>query len=432
MGPQTFLRGAFVSALVALLAAETRATIVVDPSGGGDFTQLQDAIDVARDGEQILVKAGTYASPAGFNRIQIVGKGLSIVAEAGAVVNVPGFDLDGLPEGHWVMARGLTLSAVGFFGFGAQPTVNLTSAGGTLLLEACSITGADGEKAFLVSSVSPGSPAVRVAAGAAAILKDCTVRGGNGMFESSSPPPNDPTAGGAGIEVEGGRLAVYGGTVTGGNGGSGSIDNPFFYFVDGGDGVKVSAGGFAHLTGTVVTGGSNGLGNQVTDDKSGDGLHVLDASSSAWVRDTALAAGSVAAPAGTPGLALNAPAGTVTSFAAAARSLTITSPLREGQPGTMTIQGETGDLAYVVISLGAAFQPLSPKQGVLLLDTSLLVPVAVGVITAPSGTLTVPFTTPDLNPALGGLTVPMQLAVSAAGKTTLESATLMGWLDASL
>ena len=134
-----------------------------------------------------------------------------------------------------------------------------------------------------------------------------------------------------------------------------------------------------------------------------------------------------------PGLALNAPPGTVTSFSAPARDLSISSPLREGQPGTLTIQGEVGDFAWVIVSLGAAYQPLAPKQGVLLLDSSvLLLPVAVGVITSPSGTLTVPFVTPQLNPVLKGLTVPMQLAVQAGGVTTLESVTLLGWLDSTL
>ena len=45
------------------------ATIVVDPGGGGDFREIQPAIDVAADGDTVLVKPGEYvvAEPIDFN-----------------------------------------------------------------------------------------------------------------------------------------------------------------------------------------------------------------------------------------------------------------------------------------------------------------------------------------------------------------------------
>ena len=426
MGTQNFVRGAFVSVIAALLTAEARATIVVDDSGGADFTSLQAAIDAAADGEQILVRTGNYFASPGQARLQIIGKGLSIVAEAGAVVQTPGLELSGMPAGRWVMVRGLKLGPAQ----SAAPSVLVTASGGTLLAEDCWVVGRNGEPLVFLGVNTTASPAVHVEAGGSATFENCTLVGGTGAAESSNPGFFEALPGAPGALVTGGRLAVHGGTVTGGNGGIGKPKTPFFY-PDGGDGVLIYGGGFAHLAGATVTGGSNGTFNQTDSDHSGNGLQIISGSS-AWVRDTALAAGALVET-GQPGLPLEAPPGSVTTFSAPARDLTISSPLREGQPGVLTIQGEPGDLAYVVISLGAAFQPLAPKQGLLLLDaTVLLLPVPVGVITAPGGTLTVPFVTPNLNPALEGLTVPMQLAVSAGGVTTLESATLMGWLDATL
>jgi hypothetical protein len=46
------------------------ATITVDPAGGGDFTDIQAAIDAASDGDTVLVKTGEYVitAPIDFNR----------------------------------------------------------------------------------------------------------------------------------------------------------------------------------------------------------------------------------------------------------------------------------------------------------------------------------------------------------------------------
>jgi hypothetical protein len=36
------------------------ATLVVDPDGGGDYTEIQPAVAAAQDGDTVLVKAGMY------------------------------------------------------------------------------------------------------------------------------------------------------------------------------------------------------------------------------------------------------------------------------------------------------------------------------------------------------------------------------------
>ena len=73
-----FLR--FADATLDLATLDQSATIVVDASGQGDFTSLQAAIDAAREGDTIQVKAGTYDG--GF----VVDKSVSILGEAGAIV----------------------------------------------------------------------------------------------------------------------------------------------------------------------------------------------------------------------------------------------------------------------------------------------------------------------------------------------------------
>lgn len=61
------------------LAADLR----VDPSGAGDFVDIQDAIDAASDGDRVLVEPGTY--PGGIN---LRGKDIVLISTSGPMVTV--------------------------------------------------------------------------------------------------------------------------------------------------------------------------------------------------------------------------------------------------------------------------------------------------------------------------------------------------------
>lgn len=54
------------------------AILFVDDSGGADFTTIRAAVNAARDGDRIVVKAGSY------NENVVVNKSVSLVSEAGA------------------------------------------------------------------------------------------------------------------------------------------------------------------------------------------------------------------------------------------------------------------------------------------------------------------------------------------------------------
>ena len=55
------------------------ATYTVDPSGSGDYTTIQAAIDGAADGDTITVGSGTYAEA-----VDLGGKNLTISSSSGS------------------------------------------------------------------------------------------------------------------------------------------------------------------------------------------------------------------------------------------------------------------------------------------------------------------------------------------------------------
>jgi hypothetical protein len=413
------------------LAPFSAAAVIVDPAGGGSFTDLQTAIDTVPDGELLVLKSGVY-EPVGAISFVVANKGLTIVADTGALVVLRGLQVNDLLPGRSVVVRGLTLGPT-FQNFQGVASLSVSGADSTVWAEDCTILGGDGVDIVLLGQNTSGSPGASVDGGGSLTLRNCATSGGMGApYSQFGGVKVYATAGGAGATVNNARLAVLGGSLTGGNGGLGQIQNSFFVGANGGNGLTVVGTGFAHLSGTALTGGSNGLGNDVSSDFAGDGLHVVGTSAHVWLRDSTLAAGTVV-PAGTPGQAQSASAGTVITLSAPARSLSVTSPLREGQLGTLSIHGQQGDAVIVLIGLASDFVPLIGKQGVFALDPSvLLLPVSLGTITDPGGQLVLPILTPNLNPVLSGLTVPMQLLVTNPGSITIEGGSVVAWLDAAL
>lgn len=87
--------------------ASAQSVWVVDQAGGGDFSEIQPALDASADGDTILVKQGDYA---GF---EVQAREVHIVAEVGAEVNVvvpqptSGVWVEALAPGQQVLLSGI-------------------------------------------------------------------------------------------------------------------------------------------------------------------------------------------------------------------------------------------------------------------------------------------------------------------------------------
>jgi F-box protein 11 len=121
------------SALAGPAARRPTPTRVVDPTGGGDFTTLADAVAAARPGDRVLVRPGSYDGPIKIDTpLEVVGEGpadeIVVMAEKGGVLVVT--------ASHGSV-RGLTLRATGE----PREASVVDVRAGRLVLDGCDISG---------------------------------------------------------------------------------------------------------------------------------------------------------------------------------------------------------------------------------------------------------------------------------------------------
>jgi hypothetical protein len=404
---------ALAALAIALLAGPAWAGVIVaDSSGGGDYTTITAAVTAAVDGDTLLIR-GTFDWPDGVN---VNGKSLVFVGDpAGAVI--AGVDISNVPAGGRVVVRGLTISPLPF-NF-ASPGVTLTNNAGSVWIEDCSAEGwiGNGQAPFCAGVLLPGGAGIQITNCASVVVARCQLLGGVGQTPSlQGSVAFQRTDGGAGALISGSKVAFYGCELSGGQGAAGAAvcsEPP----TDGGNGVSAGSSQVL-LSGCSIVGGLPGSGT------GGDGL-VLDAASIVHEHDTTIAAG--------PGGTAIVNGGVLDSFPGVTRSFELSSPLREGQGGTLEMHGVQGDFVAFFWSFGAAAIPMPARNGWFVLNPSFLAgPFLLGAITDPGGTWILNVTGPNLPPASEAQTFLLQAYFAYPGGVTLGSGTAFTLVDSTL
>lgn len=195
-----------IAGMTLLHAISVRAhTWRVDPFGSGDFVSIQDAVDAATDGDEIIVSPGIY-----HESIDLLGKAIEVRGEAGAGRTL----VDAGGEGSAIRVR---------FTPGGAPRIaglTLTGGNGTVLRDRDGRFGGG----ILVELASP-------------LVEECVIKAneannGGGVFVVSGSPRfvrcsvianSAGTGGGGAVELDGGAVfeqceildnaAVFGGGV---------------------------------------------------------------------------------------------------------------------------------------------------------------------------------------------------------------------------
>jgi hypothetical protein len=411
--------GLLAVALVLHLAVPARAgVVVVDPQGGPGGPVLDAAIQAAHDGDILLVKPGDYVSlhpqayELGFTSLTLVADG------GGSPIVLPGVEVASLPSNRSVRLRGFEL---------APDETSYDRSGlavewceGIVVVEDCALRGASARS---IASFLPNGVGMFAANSKSVVLARCSVQGGD-----AGPATGQYTwPGGSGVQLQKASAALFDCTVLGGRGGDGDIITTFGS-PDGGNGVLLIEAKIV-VAGGSLQGGDEGDSTVIVAQPGsglagGFGANVDEAR----LRDVDVAAGNVNGL-GTPAPAIDLPASMLVSHPAAARSLSLPSPLREGQAASMTLGGLQGDMVFVLASLQPAFVLDSFHQAALVVGLPSTTAV-VATITDPGGQLTLPFTTPHLPAAVaGGLVVGMQAVHFGSDGVTLGAPACAVWID---
>jgi hypothetical protein len=371
---------AAIAFLISTLGTSARAgVIVVDSSGGGQFTNLQMAVSSASNGDTLLVRVGGYSS------FTVDGKSLSIVADAGTSVTVFGsIVVQNLAADQSVVLAGLKVTGATTTALSDTPGVALyaTANDGPLRVHGCQLTGAVGYGDHYFNNEGACCQPVNHAAGwAGAFLTQnhagvafvgCTIVGGraaNASLACYSCGLGEP--GGDGVYVFGTRVALYDCALVGGRGGDAAGTAGW-----GGAGCNVqttntACGVFA--SGTSFTGGVGGDGNddiQAFGGHGGDGLAVLYPAL-AQLLDCTTVGGHGGHNCGTGSQYAQdgyGTSGNSTPFVFTGTHLAFSapSPMRESTATPVTFTGQPGEHVYLRMADETGFRPIASSKGVML------------------------------------------------------------------
>jgi hypothetical protein len=354
---------------------------VVDAAGGpgSDFTALAPALAAAADGDVLLLRAGTY-----FDALNLSGKGLFVTADAGATVVVFSGSVTNIPAGRYAALQGLTMD-----GQGSGPSIHQAS--GVVWMEGCSVR--PGTGAF-------GSGGTSVVSCSSVVLSRCLFDVPRFDVLLLGPPAPALFARGSCLHVFDSRVQpVY-------------DDEPSPL-------ALALESSFLELSGSSVL-GDDGNGSPFScDGQDGGDALVLTDSSTAVILDSLLRGGAGGAVFGScaPSVAgedlVVGPGSRATFLTGKARSLSVASPVREGQDALTLLTGKPGDQVWVLCAA-------TPGPGVASrsYDGELLVgsphrSVTFGTI-PPSGTLTVHVRAPDLPAGVESRVFFLQAAFAAS------------------
>ncbi len=372
----TTARTVAMGAALALSVATSHAgVIVVDQSSGPGFdhTSIQAAVDAALDNDLILVRAGSYGD------ITISNKALVITADAGAVVHAGQVSIQ-----NQAANKSLAISGIDMNSNSGGIGVSLINNAGPIFIERATISGSglpffqtntairasNCENVTLVTcSVSVGfgsGPYAGIDAfGSRFHIYESTVRGGDGDMVTAGLP------GGNGISVSGGFLFASGTTFIGGNGSPGTVSSPFGICTDGFPGGN----GLALTSGTPVA-------------------KVLDCT---FIGGPGGPAGGPACINGLMGQGMVVSSGSLVTFPEEARTYDISSPVREGQIGFLSLAGDAGEFVWVFLSFAHAPGYSDVWKGTLLPGAPQII-IFIGAL-PPSGAVTFNVPVP-INPAM--------------------------------
>ena len=364
--------------------------LLVDASGGGDFTDLQAAVDAAAEGDTILVRRpadGTAGQPR-FGPVVIEGKSLALVSARRGELVVGPIEVRGLGPGQAVVLSGLTVNEISS-GLDGRVALSVRDCAGTVRVQDC----------FLWSwQDAVGRPGVALRDAADVAITRSTVVGGRGDGRLAP--------GGPGVVAHSARVVVQDSAIHGGAGG-----DEMAFFEDafggpGGTGLEAHAS-FVHVSGGSVLGGTGGHAFYGDPSEGGDGGIGIDASpdSTVYVLDADVQGGeggSGTTLAGDPGPAV---VGTVTFVAASARGLASPDRVEEGSAIALVLRGEPGEDVTLLRSGAARSRLVDPATGVVQ-TAPPFERLALGTLPA-SGELEVALPAPDA-PQGGSLELVLQ------------------------